>query len=196
MIELGTASDDDVVLAFLQAEIDSPKWGRHYRAAMRARGLERARLIGAPDLSDAQANRDRMNLLGDVRGFGRGIGLFRGFPLDVEWKHVMVEPPDFQRLKYISGDADWLDLSGGTRLVREGARNLQIDSRIAASVRRTRRAIEQGRCTAALILVEGDRGDLVIVEGHTRATAYVVLWDRSFPAFIGTSPLMMQWVFI
>jgi hypothetical protein len=196
MIELGSASDDDAVLAFLQAEIDSPKWGRHYRAAMRARGLERARLIDAADLSDAQANHDRMSLLGDVRGFGRGIGLFRGFPLDVEWKQVIVEPPDFQRLKYISGDADWLDLSGGTRLVQEGARNLEIDSNIAASVRRTQRGIEQGRCAAALILVENGRDELVIVEGHTRATAYVSISDRSFPAFVGTSPLMMQWVFI
>jgi hypothetical protein len=196
MIELGAASEDDVVLAFLQAEIDSPKWGRHYRAAMQARGLERASLISAPDLSDAQANRDRMSLLGDVRGFGRGIGLFRGFPLDVEWKQVMVEPSDFQRLKYISGDADWLDLSGGTRVVQEGARNFETNSRIAASVHRTRREIEQGRCTAGLILVEGGRGELVIVEGHTRATAYAVLSDRSFPAFVGTSPLMNQWPFI
>jgi hypothetical protein len=184
------------VLAFLQAEIDSPKWGRHYPATMRASGLERARLIGAPDLFDAQANRDRMGLLGDVRGFGRGAGLFRDFPLDVEWRQVMVEPPDFQQLKYISGDADWLDLSGGTRLVQEGARNFEVDTRIAASVRRTRRAIEQGRCTAALILVESGRGELVIVEGHTRATAYAVLSDRSFPAFVGTSPLMMQGAFI
>jgi hypothetical protein len=39
-------------------------------------------------------------------------------------------------------------------------------------------------------------GDLILVEGHTRATAYAVLSDRVFPAFIGTSPLMDQWAFI
>jgi hypothetical protein len=53
-----------------------------------------------------------------------------------------------------------------------------------------------GRCTAAPILVEADGGALVIVEGHTRATAYALLSDRSFSAFIGTSSLVNQWFFV
>ena len=44
-------------------------------------------------------------------------------------------------------------------------------------------------------MVENDTGELVLVEGHTRATAYAVLSDRAFPAFIGTSVLMGQWAF-
>jgi hypothetical protein len=49
---------------------------------------------------------------------------------------------------------------------------------------------------AELIIVETNSGDLILVDGHTRATAYAVLSDRVFPAFIGTSPLMDQWAFI
>jgi hypothetical protein len=196
MIELCAASEDDVVLAFLRAEIDSPTWGPAYRGAIRLRGLDRASLIDAADLSDAQANRDRMNLLSDVRGFGRGIGLFAGFPVHVEWKLAVIETADFGRLKYISNDADWLNLSGGTRFVEDGARNLESNDRIAANVHAAQHEIEQGRCTAPLILAEVDDGSLVIVEGHTRATAYVVLSDRSFTALIGASPLMRRWAFV
>jgi hypothetical protein len=190
MIEQGPASEDDVVLAFVQAEIDSPKWGPSYRAALQAHGWARADLIDAADLSDLQANRNRRALLGDVRGFGRGTGLFQGFPSDAAWRRVSIELPDIQRLKYINHDADWLELSGGTRLVQVAARNLQINRRIAANVCRTRREIEQGRCTVALILVKASNDELVVLEGHTRATAYAVLADRPFTAFIGMSSLM------
>ena len=59
-----------------------------------------------------------------------------------------------------------------------------------------RQRIEQGLPMAELIMVETDAGELVLVEGHTRATAYAVLSDRAFPAFIGTSPLMGRWAFV
>ena len=64
MIEQGPASQDDVVLAFLQAEIDSPKWGPCYLAAMQARGWNRTGLIDTADLSNSQANHNRRTLLG------------------------------------------------------------------------------------------------------------------------------------
>jgi hypothetical protein len=178
MIEQGPASDDDVALAFLQAEIESPKWGPHYRDAMQARGLDRASLIDAVDLSDARANRNRRNLLGDVRGFGRGCGLFQRFPLDTKWRHVLVEAPDFYRLKYISGDADWLNLSGGTRLVQDGARNLDAISYIAEKVRATQRGIEQGRSMAGLILASAR--DPRLCRGGSRGLTFKGVHRRGF----------------
>jgi|SRR5262245_14296988 len=192
MIEIRPASEHDVVLAFLQAEIDSPKYESDYRNAMAQRGLSRA-LIDAPNLTDAQANNQRISLLAAVRGFGCNAGLFQGFPVDVVWRLVTIEPADFPRLKYIGRDAGWRDITGGTRLVVDGARNLESNARIAGNFHDTRQAIEQGRCTAPLILVEVSDGAMVIVEGHTRATAYALLGDRSFPAFVGTSPLMSRW---
>ena len=98
--------------------------------------------------------------------------------------------------KYISKDDRWSTLSRDTRLVQDGAGNLEAVSDIAIGVRGTVKAIKQGLPMAELILVEPDGGMLVVVEGHTRATAYAVLSDRPFPAFVGTSPLMMQWSFI
>jgi hypothetical protein len=189
MLELGAASEDDVVLAFVQAEVDSPKWAPCYEAALRTRGLDRASLLGTGEAANRRA------VLGDVRGFGRDDQLFQGFPQDTSWRRVLVEVSDFQRLKYISGDDDWLNLSRGTRRVQDGARNLDSNPGIREKVLGAQREIDQGRASAALILAETDDGTLVVVEGHTRATAYVIL-DRPFSAFVGGSLLISKWRFV
>src|SRR5215216_5762811 len=196
MLMLGAASEDQVVLAFLRAEIDSPKRRLDYLPRLQARRLDRARLIDVADLSDPSANCARRLILGAARGYGRGEWLFKGCPADTKWERVLVEPADFDRLKYISRDLDWLNLSGKTRRVPDGARNLDTNQRVAEKVRETQREIEQGRSMAELILVEADDGALVVVEGQARATAFAVLSDRAFSAFVGKSALMNGWVFI
>ena len=103
----------------------------------------------------------------------------------------MVEPSDFERLKYVGRDMDWLKLSANTRRVEDGARNLDANRRIAGDVRAAQLAIQQGRVIDDLILVDA-HGDLIVVEGHTRATAFVLL-SEPFRAFIGTSPQMGRW---
>jgi hypothetical protein len=196
MVELGAASEDDVVLAFLRAEIDSPKWGPGYSHALRDLKLNRNSLIDAADLKDAGACRARKDLLGAVRGYGRDAGLFMGFPQDTTWRRVKVEPSDFQRLKCISKDERWSRLTRGTRLIREAARNLDDYPELADRVGFAIRRIEQHLPIAELILVEINSGDLVLVEGHTRAVAYAILHDRAFQSFIGMSSAMGQWTFI
>jgi hypothetical protein len=158
---------------------------------MRVRGLAREGLMDG----DADAKHNRRVILGEVRGFGRNNLLFGGFPGDTSWRRVLVELPDFDRLKYINRDAGWLGLSRGTRLVRDGAHYLDSNQHIREKVLGARREIEQNRCTAELILVEADDGALVVVEGHTRATAYIVL-GRPFLALVGKSPSMSTWHFI
>jgi len=110
MIELGPASDDDIVLAFVRAEIDSPTWGPGYLDWLRALRLDRSYLIDAADLLDAYANCARKVVLGAVRGYGRGELLFQGFFPDTKWRRVSIEPSDFHRLKYINGNEDWRNL--------------------------------------------------------------------------------------
>lgn len=196
MIELGAASEDEVVLAFLRAEIHSPKWGQEYLRVLHGLHLDRASLIDAADLADARASGIRKDVLGAVRGYGRNGALFTGFPRDTTWCRVQIEPSDFHRLKSISKDEQWTELTGGTRLIQEAARNLDAYPERAVGVHDAIRRIEQGLPVAELIMVENNSGDLILVEGHTRATAYAVLSDRAFPAFIGTSPLMGRWAFV
>ena len=109
---------------------------------------------------------------------------------------MQVELADFHRLKCIGNDERWAELTRGTRLIQDAARNLdnhlEFNDKVNAAIDR----IKRGLPVAELIMVENDFGDLILVEGHTRATAYVVLSDRSFGSFVGTSSLMNQWVFI
>jgi hypothetical protein len=196
MKEFGAASEDDVVLAFLRAEIDSPKWEQKYSRELRNLNLDRVSLIDAADLTDARACVARKLLLDGVRGYGRNVALFAGFPRDTTWRRVEVAPSDFRRLKCISRNDRWSNLTGGTRLIEEAARNLDTYPELAERVSIARKRIEQGLPMAELIIVENDAGDLILVEGHTRATAYAVLADRPFQSFVGTSLLMSQWAFI
>ena len=102
----------------------------------------------------------------------------------------------WRRPTCISRDDRWSNLTGGTRLIEEAARNLDTYPELAERVSIARKRIEQGLPMAELIIVENDAGDLILVEGHTRATAYAVLADRPFQSFVGTSLLMSQWAFI
>jgi hypothetical protein len=190
MLELGAASEDEVVLAFLRAEIDSPHWGPLYLRVMSECHLDRGSLIDAADLTDAHACGIRRVILGAVRGYGRDALLFTGFPRDTAWRRVRVEPSDLHLLKCISRDEHWSRLTAGTRLIREAAHNLSAHPQLAARVLDVIQRIEQGLSAAELIIVEAGSGDLILVEGHTRAMAYAVLSDRPFLAFVGTSPQM------
>jgi len=80
MIEQGPASEDAVVLAFVLAEIDSER----FRDRMQARGLDRALLVGTTDPSDAEANRNRRLMLGDVRLRSRPVAV-----CGLSFEHVM-----------------------------------------------------------------------------------------------------------
>ena len=195
MKELGAASEDHVILAFLQAEIDSPKWGPCYSRVLRELNLDRS-LIDAADLEDARTCSTRKVLLSAVRGYGRDVALFTGFPSDTTWRRVEIEPSDFHRLKCISNDERWTKLTCGTRLIQEAARNLgeypELTDRVCEAIRR----IKQGLPLAEIIVVDNEAGNLVVLEGHARATAYALLSDRAFHSFVGTSSLMGQWAFI
>jgi hypothetical protein len=73
MKELGAVSDDEMVLVFLRGEIDSPEWGPAYRRNLEALRVDRSFLIDNADLADAHANANRRFLLGEMRGYRRGM---------------------------------------------------------------------------------------------------------------------------
>src|SRR5262245_20708 len=100
-----------MVLAFIRGEINSPTHKDRYAQALKRGGLSRVRLIDEADLADERANRDRAEVLGQVRGYGRNMALFTKFPADTEWRRVTLEPSDFSKLKYINS-GPWDELPG------------------------------------------------------------------------------------
>src|SRR5438876_500361 len=112
-----------MVLAFLQGEIDSPRFGSNYVSLLASAGATRTALIDDPDLDNVAHNATRRQLLADVRGYGRDQWLFRGFPAAARWRRVRLERADGVGIFY-ANHPTWRDLSGGTRSLLDGARNV------------------------------------------------------------------------
>jgi hypothetical protein len=72
-----SASEDEVIAAFLRAEIDSDRFGQGILVALEADHRRRA-IVDSANMRGPQENRYRRSLLGRVRGWGRGEGMFQG----------------------------------------------------------------------------------------------------------------------
>lgn len=199
MIEHGSARECDVVLAFLQAEISSSRYADKYiLPLLNLNNLSRHNLIDHPDLENESDNCYRQAILQRYRGYGTNTLLFKGFPSDVVWQFVEVEPQDHPLLFYAKEDS-WIKLSEGTRSVERGASRIARFEEVGETADRIR-AIQQdltdGKLMAPLVLVKGDDRTLILVEGHSRATAYVGLCcPRNIPALLGFSSTMRNWHF-
>jgi len=61
--------------------------------------------------------------------------LFHRFPKDVKWRHVSFDPSEFHRLRYVGNQEFWMELTQGTRLIDDGARNYTSTASIADILR-------------------------------------------------------------
>src|SRR5207244_3011939 len=67
------ASEDEVIAAFLQAEIDSDRHAAKILKELQADGWPQSS-VDSPNLGDPEENAYRRSLLGRLRGWGRGEG--------------------------------------------------------------------------------------------------------------------------
>lgn len=192
------ASTHEMVLAFITAEVDSPRFQRTYARALQALGQSRDVLIDRADIGDAVQNRLRAEVLGHARGYGRNQWLFTGFPGDVHWHREYVDVAEVGNLLYGNFD-EWLELSGGTRRVADGARRARLGARgfpPARNAHAVAARISAGERFPALIAVARNDGARVLVEGHTRATAYAMMAaPASVDLLLGRSGQMDTWYF-
>jgi hypothetical protein len=121
-IEFGeAASEDEMIAAFAQGEVDSPRFGRHWQDMLTQRARTRS-IVDHADLLNPVDNNIRRDMLTTFRRYPDRL-LFQGFPSDVVWYHGLVPRRDVGHLLYARFNT-WLILSGGTRLVRVGAANV------------------------------------------------------------------------
>lgn len=198
MRDLSPATEDAVVLAFVQAEIDSARFGQLYATLLSNSGLERGSIVDRPNLQSDRENRIRSELLTAVRGYGNRTLLFKGFPRNVTWRTVAIETEDADKLKYANYET-WVQLSGGSRLVVDGAKRvetIQVGENANENIKAVADDLRAGKRYPALIAVESEGGFLVLVEGHTRATAYVqARIAEPIEVFVGSSPQIKLWAF-
>jgi len=193
---LRPSSEAEMVALFLRTELPAARFGDTLRALLESHGLPES-VITTPDLGDDAENRARLRLLTEHREYGTRTGLFEGFPDDVSWQWMAITPAELATVRYIGYDY-WIELSGGTRLavdaaprIRAGVAPFGVSSDWALGMARE---VARGDRFPPLILVTtGPGGDLVVLEGHARLTAYMLARDRLPPdleVLVGSSPAM------
>jgi hypothetical protein len=198
MIEVRPATADEMVLAFLQAEIDSPRFGPNLRGWLAHHSLDRATLIDNGLVNDPEQSRHRAEALKATRGYQANVALFTGFPHDVQWRRVQIEPAELADFKY-ANFAPLLEVSGESRRVGDGARNFEagkagddFSERVSGVAGR----VKNGARFPDLIAVAADNEPPVLVEGHTRATAYMhTKPSHPIRVLLGSSPTIKQWYY-
>jgi len=197
MRNLGQVVENEMVLAFLQAEIDSGRFGHIYAAILANSRVRRESLIDQPDRLSDRDNSIRTELLTVVRGFGNRTLLFQHFPPDVTWRRAVLEAADLDTLIYANHET-WRQLSGGSRRVTDGARNVEAfsEGNVRENTNVVLQAYRVGKRYPPLIGVDGPGRSIILVEGHTRATAYVLgQVEEPIEALVGSSPRMEEWAY-
>jgi hypothetical protein len=194
--ELGPTTQQAMVDAFVRAELNSPRFGPMFLESLRRRGGNLATLW-----EPEQVNL-RCQMLGDVRGYQRDGALFRGFPSDTTWRTVENQTAfDWSALRYAQYPT-WQTLSGGTRFVTDGAANIRTvrvvehEKSINEGVLSLVEVLRAGASLPEIIAVEDAdaTGSLILLEGHTRATAYVCAGETTpVRVMVGTSSRMKLW---
>jgi hypothetical protein len=207
MEDLGAVTDDQVILAWLQAEIDSPPFqsyliGDPPKPTHLARALSLAR---NPDLENAKHNADRRRIIASAHGFGRGSLIFAGLEDDIAWRRVRASIADVGAMLYSNRNATWTTLAPATRRVAEGAANAALvfsgdDTNMhILSLARTICHADPALSLSELICLRLPDGGISLLEGHTRATAMVLEGHKladGVDAYIGDSPSIKSWAYL
>jgi len=193
---LRPSSEAEMVALFLRTELPAARFQDKLQALLQRHGLPES-VITIPDLGDDAENQARLRLLTEHREYGTRTGLFEGFPEDVRWQWMAITPVELTTVRYIDYDY-WVELSGGTRLavdaaprIRAGVAPFGVPSDWALGMARE---VARGARFPPLILVTtGPGGDLVVLEGHCRLTAFMLARDGLPPeleVLVGSSPTM------
>jgi hypothetical protein len=194
---LEPASEDEVVAAFLRAEIDSDRYGEKLRRLL-ARDQRPAGVLRHPDLANECENRYRRQLLDEHRAYERRDEMFGGFPRQIDWFRAALEVEEVLDILYINWDW-WLTLSGGSRSPRDAAR--RIREGVCAGVKTgehesAAKAVRAGMTPELIAVTTPAHAPLVVVEGHVRLTAYALFPQYLPPAteiLLGVSAEITQW---
>jgi hypothetical protein len=172
-------------------------WRSSPRACFQRRS-ERTRASVSPAPLNQQI--PRRAVIGEFRGFGRGILMFADFPRDVQSFRVRVTRQELRRVLYIAYDY-WIELSGGScspedaaQRIRQGITAFGLSNHGLWSLAD---AVKSGAVFPELILVAANaNARLVVIDGHARLTSHA-LAPKHLPAevnaIVGYSAGMTAW---
>ena len=205
MDDLGSATEDQVILAWLQAEIESPDFqayviGNPPNPVNLSVALKAAR---SPDLRDQTQNDLRRQIITGAYGFGQGAGSFQGLGSDLQWRRVRLDVDEVGEMFYARQGSAWPILAPATRKVSEGATNVGHvftgDSTNMVVLSLASGICHSDKKVPEIIALRRPDGNLVILEGHARATA-IVLEAHRFPSgvdvYVGAGPSVANWPYL
>lgn len=157
-------------------------------------------VVDQADLTNPRENQLRAALL-QVRGWPN-TALFTRLPTDVTWQRATIEKDELRGLLYgnFAPSDEWPTLSGGTRRVSDGATNAPMStSPLARNIRALAGRVGRGERFRPLILVTDEQlRRLVLMDGNSRATAYVIHIDHvadDIEVIVGVSSQIANWHF-
>ena len=205
MDDLGKVSEDHVILAWLQAEIESPDFqafivGNPPNPANLSVALKAAR---TPDLRNPEQNMYRREVISSIYGFGQGKGSFEGLGNDIVWHRFKLTTDEVGEMLYARHESAWRLLSPVTRKVVEGATNVGHvftgDSTNMVVLSLASGLCHSDKKVPEIIALRRPDGVFVILEGHARATA-IVLEAHRFPngvqVYVGDGPSVANWPYL
>lgn len=173
-----------MTLEWMKAELASSRFGSDIRAALREYGAGEE-LITQANITSSEDNAKRLEVLRHYRSwFDLNVN-------DYDWQLVELNKDEVGQLKYIDYSY-WNELSKGTRLVKEAVESIRDDV-IVFDVSNNHfhavaNAVEASQDFLPIIVITDRNKDNEIVEGHVRATGYVLANKpkRPLTAIIGT----------
>jgi len=196
MRQLRPSSEAEMVALFLRTELPAARFRDKLRALLERDDVP-GRVITDPDLDDDAGNQARLRLLTEHREYGTRAGLFEGFPDDVRWQWMAITSAELARVRYIDYDY-WVELSGGSRLAVDAAPRIRagvapFGGASDWALGMAREVARGARFPPLILVTTGPGGDLVVLEGHARLTAYMLARDQLPPeleVLVGSSPTM------
>jgi hypothetical protein len=192
--------EEEMIGLFLRSEISSVRWRPRLLEILHELKCP-VSLLEEPDVTREEHNELRVRVLACFRGYGRNRDLFEDYPADVAWHWVRLEREELSRIKYVDYDY-WDLLSRGSRRPLDAAQTIRDGVEVCGVSNRGSlegaEAVRHGVTFIEPILVAPDpEGDLVILEGHGRMTAYALAGEdapQQIRALLGLSPGFSAWL--
>lgn len=199
MRKIRDSSEDEMIAIYLQTELYSIRFHQKLEMYMQREKIDLS-IIQGPNWQNASENVLRRKLLGMYRGYGRNERYFTDFPANARWEWAILTRDELEQVRYINWEY-WLDLTDGTRMAVDGARNALAGKMVhdvsSDGFMSMANALQQGTRFPSLILVTKDvEAYLVIMEGHARLTAYLIAPEyipAELEVIIGYSEQITTW---
>ena len=204
----GGSSPEEMVAAFLLAEIESDRWGEDFVLPLLKRNGWPESLVRTPNLADRGANVQRAQLLAEYRGWENNLLMCPEFPRDVDWRKAELDPADVGQVLGARFPT-WDTLSGGSRRVADcvsvarhgplpklphGELREGIAEAVARSYWLAHRYRSGDELPPPILVTPRVHHPIVAIEGHTRLIAWS-LADRADPltVILGISDQLNGW---